>query len=110
MKPMYNHYDGNSGRFHRVEEEADHPSPPPGPPPFPGPPPPFPPPPFPPPPGPPPGPPEDRDPPGLLARLAESLQLHLETEDLLLALILYLLYRETGDTEFLLILAGVLLL
>ena len=36
--------------------------------------------------------------------------LHLETEDLLLGALLYLLYRETHDTEFLLILAGVLIL
>ena len=33
----------------------------------------------------------------------------LETEDLLLALILYLLYRESGDRDFLLMLAGTLL-
>ncbi len=30
----------------------------------------------------------------------------LETEDLLLALILYLLYRESGDRDFLILLAG----
>lgn len=33
----------------------------------------------------------------------------LETEDLLLALVLYLLYRESGDGDFLLLLAGTLL-
>lgn len=80
---MYNHYRGNSGRVERVE---DSPPPPPA--------------------GPPPG---ERRPPGplpglsgelasLLGRLAPA---RLETEDLLLLAILYLLYRESGDRDFL---------
>ena len=34
----------------------------------------------------------------------------LETEDLLLLLILYLLYRESGDTQMLLVMGAMLLL
>ena len=96
---MYNRYHGNSGRVERVEE----PRPPrPGSPQRPM-------------PGPPPG---ERRPPGpfsglsgelgrLLGRLSPA---RLETEDLLLIAILYLLYRECGDREFLLAMAVYLFL
>ena len=77
---MYKRYLGNSGQVVR-EEERRAPPPPPPPPPRPEP---F----F-----------------GLpfLGRL-EGLLGGLETEDLLLMAILYLLYRESGDSEWLLIL------
>lgn len=91
---MYKRYQGNSGRMEWVEEHA-------------APPPPFPaaaPPPFPPPP----------ERPGflsgLLGRFLPGLREGLETEDLLLLLILYLLYRESGDTELLILLGAMLLL
>jgi len=91
---MYKRYQGNSGRMEWVEERA-------APPPYPAPPPP---PPFP--------PPSER--PGFLAglvgRFLPGLQEGLETEDLLLLLILYLLYRESGDTELLILLGAMLLL
>ena len=91
---MYKRYQGNSGRMEWVAERA-------APQPFPMPPPP---PPFPPPP----------ERPGflsgLLGRFLPGLQEGLETEDLLLLLILYLLYRESGDTELLILLGAMLLL
>ena len=82
---MVKHWQGNSGLVCREEERA---APPPRPP-LPGPPPP---------------------PPALpfLGRL-EGLLGALETEDLLLMAILYLLYRESGDSEWLLILAALFL-
>lgn len=93
---MYKRYQGNSGQVERVEER-------PGPPPFSGPPGPLP---FPPPPLP--------EAPGmlsgLLGRFLSGLREGPETEDLLLMLILYLLYRESGDTELLLILGAMLIL
>lgn len=104
---MYNRYRGNSGRVERVDEPpvsaripqptpAPHPSPrtlsapPPG----------------------------ERRPPsplsglsGELGRLLSKLSpMRLETEDLLLILILYLLYRESGDEDFLFMIAGLLFL
>lgn len=62
--------------------------------------------------------PEERHPPGPLSGLSGELGrvLHrlspaeLETEDLLLIFILYLLYRESGDEEFLFTIGGLLLL
>lgn len=92
---MYNRYHGNSGRVERVEEPHP-PRPAPSPPPTPGP------------------PPGERRPPGpfpglsgelgrLLGRVSPA---RLETEDLLLIAILYLLYRECGDREFLLAMAA----
>lgn len=90
---MYKRYQGNSGRMEWVEEHTS-PSPFPTPPP----------PPFPPPP----------ERPGLLTgllgRFLPGLREGLETEDLLLLLILYLLYRESGDTELLVLLGAMLLL
>lgn len=116
----YNRYRGNSGRVERVEDSLPPPPPPPPPPasdslPEPPPPPreetarrPQPPaaPPFP--------PPGAGTLPGLgegLARLLRRLSPRgLETEDFLLMGILYLLYRETGDRDFLIILGGILFL
>lgn len=48
---------------------------------------------------------------GLLGSLASKLDLSkLETEDLILLLILYLLYRESGDEELLIMMGAMLLL
>lgn len=111
----YNRYRGNSGRAERVEEPLFPPPlnetlPPPSPPeetaerpqfqvsPSP----------------PPPPPPSEGTLPALgegLGRLLRRLSPRgLETEDLLLLGILYLLYRETGDRDFLIMLGGVLFL
>lgn len=106
---MYNRYRGNSGRVERVPDEAppasretggdarSHSAPPR------------------PVPGPAPG--ERRPPsslPGLSGELGRFLRrlspAELETEDYLVIAILYLLYRESGDTEFLLAIGGYLLL
>lgn len=124
-----NRYEGNTGRFIRMPEpEPDlrprrSPPPPPRPaqPPGPQPPPPRPAPPTPRPARPPhpphpPQPPPDRRPPagglggildGILGRLDIA---NWETEDLLLMLVLYLMYRESGDSELLIILAAMLFL
>ena len=78
-------YEGNTGRVRRVPEPgafAPCPPPPPPPPPM--------------------------RPGGLFPGL--RLPVSLETEDLLLLLILYLLYRESGDEELLFILAALLFL
>jgi hypothetical protein len=119
---MYNHYQGNTGRVHRVEDKRvpegkssvatsgnsgdEHRAPdghapenhraarPAAPPPV------------------------SRRPPSPLAGLSGELgrllrglsPMNLETEDLLLAMVLYLLYRESGDEEMLYILAAMLLL
>ena len=45
---------------------------------------------------------------GRLKALVPRLRIGLETEDLLILLILYLLYRESGDTEWLVALAAML--
>jgi len=90
---MINRYEGNTGRVTRLPEPHDLPPPPP-PPPGPG--------------RPPPPPPR---PPGLdLGRLLPGLGSALETEDVLLLLILYLLYRESGDQELLMIMGAMFLL
>ena len=105
----YNRYRGNSGSVERIEDDSPSPPPPP-PPPSPSPPPP-----------PPreaaterPRPPAAPPPPGLgegLGRLLRRLSPQgLETEDFLLMGILYLLYRETGDRDFLIMLGGILFL
>ena len=47
---------------------------------------------------------------GSLSRLLPGLGEELETEDLLLLLILYLMYRETGDSDLLLVMGGMFLL
>jgi len=95
---MYNRYQGNTGRVERVTDAEKASSPPPQRPVPPG--------------------PGEKRPPGTLAGLGGELSRLLrkvtrfepETEDLMLAVLLYLLYRESGDEEFLLMLAGVLLL
>ena len=103
---MYNHYQGNTGVVRRVPEPSDRPrfpsqEPPPGnisaqPRPVSAP------------------PPVSRRPPsplsglsGELGRLLSRLSpMKLETDDLLLILILYLMYRESRDEELLYILAA----
>ena len=106
---MYNRYYGNSGRVERVggpeppgrpPRPGGHPGPHAGPHPgHPGPP-----------PRPeerPPGPPDGLS--GLLGRILRRVSPgQLETEDLLLVAVLYLLYRECGDREFLLAIAAYL--
>ncbi|MBQ9412245.1 MAG: hypothetical protein IJU29_03990 [Oscillospiraceae bacterium] len=116
---MYNRYQGNSGRYVRVEDPPG-PSPagnPPGPSPAGNPPPrqepPGPPPEnHPPPPGRPPfsPPPPQGAAPDIAKLLGKLLPDRLETEDLLVLALLYLLYRESGDTEFLIMLGIFLLL
>ena len=93
---MYNRYQGNTGRVERVEEAAAPPPPqrpvPPRP--------------------------EERRPPSPLSGLSSELgrllsrlsPLQMETEDLLLFMVLYLLWRESGDEDFLFMLAGLFLL
>ena len=109
---MYNRYQGNSGKVERVKESEGRPPdgdlvPPPAAP------------------GrdpPPASPPTgrrtvERRPPNPLSGLSGELGgilrrlsgRELETEDLLLFLLLYLLYRESGDEEFLLAIVGLLL-
>ncbi len=86
---MINRYEGNTGRVTRMPEPQDLPPPPPkyrGPPRYPAT------------PGAAPG--------SLLPGLGEGF----ETEDVLLLLILYLLYRESGDQELLIILGAMFLL
>ena len=85
---MINRYEGNTGRVVRLMEAGDR----------------LPPPPFPPPPPPRPGPPR-ADP---LSRLFSCLG-ELESGDLLMLLVLWLLYRESGDQELLLIMAAAFL-
>ena len=96
---MINRYEGNTGRVIRMPEPEEQTFPP-----LPSPMPPMSPPPVPP-----------RRPgrllPGLdLSRLLPGPAAGLETEDLLLMLILYLLYRESGDEELLIILGAIFLL
>lgn len=100
---MYKRYHGNSGRVERVEErDRREPFPPPAPS-FPRPGPPR-----------PPGPPHVLPPgtglPGQLGQLLPGMREPLEAEDILLLLILYLLYRESGDTELLMIMGAMFLL
>ncbi len=91
---MYNRYQGNSGRVERVPD-APQPEIRPHPPaPFGG---------------------NNKPPPGLpgggLQQLLQKFSLaDLESEDLLLILVLYLMYRESGDKELLFILGGMLFL
>lgn len=103
----YNRYMGNTGRRERVEEPGPVPAPPvqngvsppdhlPLPPP-------------PPPPSPPPPPPPEGIGGELRALLRGLTEIRLETEDLLLLAVLYLLYRETKDEEYLLLMAGIVL-
>ena len=92
---MYKRYQGNSGKVVWVED-APRPSPPPEP-----------------------QDPAHRPPPGGGAQRRPAPRppgglrlpgMDLETEDLLLLLILYLLYRESGDSELLMIIGAMFLL
>ena len=93
---MYKVYHGG-GRPHRVEErpERPHPEPPFAPPPM-------------------PRPPLSDGPVEPIRQAVESLlgriTLELETEDLILLLIVYLMYRESGELELLFVLGALLLL
>ena len=105
---MVKRYEGNTGRVRYLAEEH-------GPEPSPGPPPPPPEPPDRKPPGAVPPPPGRGNPlsellPRQLQRMLSGSLRDLETEDLLLLLILYLLYRETGDPDWLLTLGAMLFL
>ena len=95
---MYNRYQGNSGRVRRVEEPLSVRPAPPAPPlpaPF------------------SPGPAARGRPPQPPRFPLESIMRRslgsLETEDVLLLLILYLMYRESGDSELLLIMGAMFL-
>ncbi len=87
---MYNRYQGNTGRVERVEERPQPAGPAPG----------------------------ERRPPGPLSGLSGELgrllgrldPARMETEDYLLLVILYLLYRESGDADFLYAVIAYLLL
>ena len=103
---MYNRYQGNTGRMVRVDDKGHpHPSPPaparpqppaghhPGVPARPG--------------------PCPQRQPGLMEQLGRLIPNNLgelETEDIILLLILYLMYRESGDSELLMIMGGMFLL
>ena len=88
---MYKRYQGNSGRVTRVDEEAHRPVPPE------------------PRPSPSPRPPHRQGLPELLGGLLPGGQ-DWDTEDLILLLILYLMYRESGDSDLLVILGAMFLL
>lgn len=94
---MYNRYQGNSGRVLRVEEPFSAPQAPPAAP-FPAPFSPV---------------PAGRRPPQPPRFPLESIMRRslgsLETEDVLLLLVLYLMYRESGDSELLLIMGAMFL-
>lgn len=95
---MYKRYEGNTGRVRRVEEGPGLNAAPQAPPP---------------PPGSPPGRGAPSRAPGLFERLSAVLPLRrqsLETEDWLVLLILYLLYRESGDIDWLIALGAMLFL
>ena len=92
---MLNRWQGNTGKVERINEAFLHPSPPSNPPPLPAP------------------PPVQRQKGGMLdgiGRLLPGISEPLDSEDLLLLLILYLLYRESGDTELLIIMGAMFLL
>lgn len=101
MNNMYNRYQGNTGRVTRVGNPEMTPirqfGPPPGPAPVPQ---------------------DKKKPPNPLNDLTSGIgglfskfggfKLNLGTEDILIALVLYLAYRESGDKELLIILAAML--
>jgi len=95
---VINRYEGNTGRVTRMPEPGDFSPPPPPaektPRPMP----------------PPPSPPRMSRPGFDLGRLLPGLGEGLEGEDLLLLLILWLLYRESGDQELLIIMGALFLL
>ena len=89
---MYNRYRGNGSRPERMEDHPSAKSPTPCRPPF---------------------PPPSAKPPKRSGLIPEKLTKSLasvETEDLLLILILYLMYRESGDKELLIIMGAMYLL
>lgn len=92
---MYNRYRGNSGRPEKVAEPEEQNRRPPPPPPRPA---------------------QKKTPNqmpllgGSLSRLIPEKLGELETEDLLLILILYLMYRESGDKDLLIIMGAMYLL
>ena len=95
---MINRYEGNTGRVTRMPEPGDFSPPPPPAEKTPR-------------PMPPPPPPPRMSRPGFdLGRLLPGLGEGLEGEDLLLLLILWLLYRESGDQELLIIMGALYLL
>lgn len=101
---MVKRYDGNTGRVRYLAEQPETPPPPPDPPRAEAPP-----------PRPAFSPPAGGNPlsellPRQLQRMLSGSLRDLETEDLLLLLILYLLYRETGDPYWLLTLGAMLFL
>jgi len=95
---VINRYEGNTGRVTRMPEPGDFSPPPPPAEKTPR-------------PMPPPPPPPRMSRPGFdLGRLLPGLGEGLEGEDLLLLLILWLLYRESGDQELLIIMGALFLL
>lgn len=94
---MLNRYQGNTGRVVRIDDGQPKPAPPPS--------------------APWPGlmqpKPPEKKPPGIFDKLTQlvpgSLG-ELETEDIILLLILYLMYRESGDSELLIIMGAMFLL
>ena len=95
---MYNRYQGNTGRVQRVEERHGHEERRPSPPARPHH------------PAPAPAPPRQSGLMEQLGRLLPGMGQELETEDLILLLILYLMYRESGDSELLMIMGAMFLL
>ncbi len=89
---MLNRYQGNTGRVVRIDDGQPKPAPPPS--------------------APRPGLMQPK-PPGIFDKLTQlvpgSLG-ELETEDIILLLILYLMYRESGDSELLIIMGAMFLL
>ena len=87
---MLNRYQGNTGRVVRIDDGQPKPAPPPMQPK-----------------------PPEKKPPGIFDKLTQlvpgSLG-ELETEDIILLLILYLMYRESGDSELLIIMGAMFLL
>jgi len=102
---LYKRYQGNSGRVQRIEEERGAPRQRERPEAAPA----YRPPLMPPPAQKPPGPLSGLS--GELGRLLERISLEkMETEDLILLLVLYLLYKESGDEEFLIMMALMVIL
>ena len=91
---MLNRYQGNTGRVVRIDDGQPPPKPP-----VPA--------------GTSSAPPGAKNPQGLLDRLTQLLPRaagELDTEDIILLLILYLMYRESGDSELLIIMGAMFLL
>ena len=87
---MYNRYDGNSGRYVRVDDSPAAPAPQrsgviPQPKP------------------------ERRDPADIFSRVIPNAIAELDTEDIILMLVLYLMYRESGEKELLIMIGSLFL-